>query len=759
MNQTDTASVRPRGLRWRLADVSLRFKLYVALGVSILGLLVIAGVTVSISVVNQRLVDRTLMRQRQLSDLASAINNDLLTVQNQAFEFYDTWDSTGFENRDQGGFARAREVYVTPLQEQIDQIRDNVIAIEQLEPDEHTRTILARITSSMDAYETSLLEMSDHMENMGFYYSGEAGQMREVMGELQALLDDADMGSLKAAALEIRRQEKNFFLYSDFASARIVQELIGQFGEQIAAVDDDQLSPEEKARLDYLLEDYHDRFLAAANYFRLLDQSRGNLISQSDLTGVLVAGLFERQQVEFDATLEQLRGRQSDITFAVIGLALIAFFVSVSVAYIVADQIVRPVQMLGEAAGRLGAGDLNVRAPVRSRDEIGATAVAFNLMADRLRESLTGLEQRVADRTRELEQRSVYLEAAAEVGRAATSILETDRLIRQVVDLIRNRFGFYYVGLFLVEGAGEWAVLRAGTGEFGQMMLAREHRLAVGGDSMIGQCVSRDEARIALDVGEEAARFDNPLLPDTRSELALPLRSRGRVVGAMSVQSVEEAAFDAASIAGLQTMADQVAVALDNARLFADAQAALETARSAYSEMSREAWGKLLRAQPDMAYRSDERGVSSARDVWRPEMERALREGGAVQGDVTAGGEFPLAIPIKVRGDVIGVLDTHKPGGADAWLPKEIALLETLAEQLGVALEGARLYDDAQRRATRERLVSEITDRMRRATDVEGIVQAAVDELFSVLGTSRVFVQLESPQGAEMMGRGDEVAV
>ncbi|HEY71712.1 MAG TPA: GAF domain-containing protein [Thermoflexia bacterium] len=748
MNRTDTASVRPRGLKWRLADVSLRFKLYVALGVSILGLLVIAGVTVSTSVVNQRLVDRTLTRQRQLADLASAINNDLLTVQNQAFEFYDTWDSTGFEASGQGGFEAARRAYVTPLREQIDRIRDNIAAIEQLEPDESTRAVLASIASNVDAYETSLLEMSDHMENLGFYYSGEAGQTRAAMGELQALLDDAGLESLKATTLEIRRQEKNFFLYSDLASARIVQEWIGQFGEQIAAIDDDQLSSEDRARLDYLIERYLDHFLAAANHFSLLDQSRGNLISQSDLTGVLVTDLFEQQQIEFDATLEQLRGRQSNITFVVIGLALIAFFVSVSVAYIVADQIVRPVQMLGEAAERLGAGDLDVRAAVRGQDEIGATAAAFNFMADRLRDLLTGLERRVADRTRALEQRSSYLEASAEVGRAATSILETDQLIRQVVDLIRDRFGLYYVGLFLVDEAGEWAALRAGTGEFGQMMLAREHRLAVGGDSMIGQCVSRDEARIALDVGEEAARFDNPLLPDTRSELALPLRSRGRVVGAMSVQSVEESAFDEAAIAVLQTMADQVAVALDNARLFAEAQAAVDAARSAYGEMSREAWSKLLRAQPDMAYRSDERGVARAEGVWRPEMERALREGETMLGDGD-GERRPLAIPIKVRGDVIGVLDTYKPGGADEWMPEEVALLETLADQLGTALESARLYGDAQRSAARERLVSEITDRMRRAADVEGIVQAAVDELFSVLGTSRAFVRLTSPDQRE----------
>jgi anti-anti-sigma regulatory factor/putative methionine-R-sulfoxide reductase with GAF domain len=174
-----------------------------------------------------------------------------------------------------------------------------------------------------------------------------------------------------------------------------------------------------------------------------------------------------------------------------------------------------------------------------------------------------------------LRDRNVQLQAVAEVGQVASSILDVEALIRQSVDLIREHFNLYYVGLFLLDEAEAWAVLRAGTGEAGAQMLAQNHRLKVGGASMIGQCVALSEARIALDVGREAVRFDNPALPETRSEMALPLRSRGRVLGALSIQSVEEAAFDDASIAIYQTMADQLAVAIDNAGVYTSLQAEL----------------------------------------------------------------------------------------------------------------------------------------------------------------------------------------
>ncbi|MFL7792056.1 MAG: substrate-binding domain-containing protein, partial [Anaerolineae bacterium] len=184
----------------------------------------------------------------------------------------------------------------------------------------------------------------------------------------------------------------------------------------------------------------------------------------------------------------------------------------------------------------------------------------------------------LVQRTREY---AVRLRTAADVSRTVSSILDPSELIQQVVDLVQERFELYYAGLFLVDEAGprdasngKWAVLRSGTGEAGRQMLAQGHRLEIGGESMIGWCIANKQARIALDVGQDAVHFDNPFLPETRSELALPLITRGQVIGALTIQSMQEAAFSDEDIAVLQTMADQLANVIQNARLFEEQQRA-----------------------------------------------------------------------------------------------------------------------------------------------------------------------------------------
>jgi CheY-like chemotaxis protein/DNA-binding LacI/PurR family transcriptional regulator len=171
-----------------------------------------------------------------------------------------------------------------------------------------------------------------------------------------------------------------------------------------------------------------------------------------------------------------------------------------------------------------------------------------------------------------VQERAVQLQAAADVSRATSSVLDPTGLMQQAVDLVRDRFDLYYAGLFLTDEARRSAVLQAGTGEAGQQMLARGHQLELGGDSMIGRCIDQQKALTALDTGVDAVRFNNPLLPDTRSELALPLISRGQAIGAMTVQSAHPAAFTAEDITVLQTMADQLANAIANTQLFEQTQ-------------------------------------------------------------------------------------------------------------------------------------------------------------------------------------------
>ncbi len=350
------------------------------------------------------------------------------------------------------------------------------------------------------------------------------------------------------------------------------------------------------------------------------------------------------------------------------------------------------------------------------------------------------LEQRVADRTRDLERRARYLETTARVARDTSLVLKLEDLLTGVVTLVSEQFGFYHAGIFLLDPAGEWAVLQAASSEGGRRMLAGGHRLRVGEEGIVGYVTGRGEPRIALDVGADAVFFDNPYLPDTRSEMALPLWARGEIIGALDVQSKEPQAFGDEDVAVLQTLADQVAMAIGNARLFQRAQESLEAERRAYGKTSREAWGELLRAQPDLGFLSDRQGIFPVGDLWESQMELVLRTGEATPGDRDG---RTMAIPIKVRGQVIGVVDAQKPGESNEWTAEEVALMGTLAEQLGIALESARLYQDTQRRAERERLTGQVASRMRETLDVDSVLKTAVREIGQALQLHDMSIRLE----------------
>ncbi len=426
-------------------------------------------------------------------------------------------------------------------------------------------------------------------------------------------------------------------------------------------------------------------------------------------------------------------------------IAWSASIVSVIVLGVLASlairQALRPIGSLTNTATAIATGDLSHIAPVESEDEIGILADVFNSMTAQLREHIGSLEQRVTERTRDLERRTHYLEASAQVAHATAATLDPQQLLEQVVSLISEYFGFYHAGIFLLDANREWAVLQAASSEGGQRMLARNHRLRVGRVGIVGYVTGRGEHRIALDVGEDAVYFDNPDMPETRSEMALPLRVRGEIIGALDVQSKEAEAFSEEDVSVLQTLADQVAMAISNARLFQQAQESLAAERRAYGIQSREAWGEMLRARSTPGYRCDASGIT-------PVTGRSTVYGSDAEDLPT------VEIPVTVHGgQVIGAISARKPGNAGEWTTDEVSLLETLTEQLNVALESARLHQDTQRRATRERLIGDVTARIRETLDMETMLKTAAQEVRQALDLPEVVIRL-TPRAADGDGDG-----
>jgi GAF domain-containing protein len=269
-------------------------------------------------------------------------------------------------------------------------------------------------------------------------------------------------------------------------------------------------------------------------------------------------------------------------------------------------------------------------------------------------------------------------------------------------------------------------------------MLEQGHRIKMG-EGMIGWCVANSRARIALDSGLDAVRFDNPELPETRSEGAIPLRSRDKVLGAITVQSNRPSAFDENIITVLQTMADQIAVALDNAELISQAETSLEAERRAFGELSQQAWLKMLEQTEWGVIASDTYDVQTSKEKWAPEMRQTT-----YAGQITQHGNETIHIPIILRGQTLGVVRLRKQEGAGVWSNEEIELMDTLVDQLETALEAARLYSGTQIQAERERLTHEITDKLHRSLDIDTLMQTLLQEISAALGASGAYVQLST---------------
>ncbi|MCC6499046.1 MAG: GAF domain-containing protein [Anaerolineales bacterium] len=443
--------------------------------------------------------------------------------------------------------------------------------------------------------------------------------------------------------------------------------------------------------------------------------------------------------------LEQALLPVENQTRATISISMLVLALAVLFGYLVSQRLASPIVNLTHVTSQIAQGDLKVRANSQTQDEIGALSDSFNRMTDQLQETLNSLENRVAERTTDLEQarlqsekRARDLQSISEISRIISSEQRLDILLPLITRLVSEKFDFYHAGIFLTDETRQSVALQAANSEGGQRMLNRSHRLELG-TGIVGNVAQTGTARVTRDVGADAVFFDNPDLPATRSEMAIPLNARGTTIGVLDVQSAKPGEFTDNIVNTLGILGDQIAIAIENARLFSRTQQALAEAQTLYSQYLQKEWKAFRGKTSNVGYHQSTLGGKPLETPMESTgIKQALQHGEVVLGGSDANTEPAVIVPIKLRGETIGVLNIKASSKNYAWSKDEINMIESVSERLALALENARLFEETNRRAERERIVSEITGKIRSVNDPQTMIQTALEELRNALGASRI---------------------
>ena len=457
----------------------------------------------------------------------------------------------------------------------------------------------------------------------------------------------------------------------------------------------------------------------------------------------LVVPVAELQTAILSARNETQQQIQSAARFAVtLLIVLLVFAVAVSLG--LGRAIAAPIQRLTQVASQVAAGDLTVQASATTSDEIGTLASAFNTMTFRLREALEELEKRVEERTVELslanernERRAKQFEAIAHIARTISSTRDLDVLLSQITTVINQEFGFYHVGIFLLDTAEEYAVLSAANSEGGQRMLDRGHRLKVGETGLVGFVTGTGKPRVALDTGADAVFFNNPDLPQTRSEIALPLHVGDEIIGALDVQSTEPNAFLQEDINILSTLADQVSIAIQNAQQFEATRKALSESEVLSRQFVQAGWQQFTKSRNLLGIRHTGARASLLHRQNGKEKQEDLFDGSPAQRNTRGSA---LSLPIKLRGEVIGSVDVRTPDSRP-WDQDELEIVTAIIERAALAMENARLLAESQKRAAKERIIGEISSKISMQSEINELLKTAAQELGRNLPGAEIAIQ------------------
>lgn len=390
----------------------------------------------------------------------------------------------------------------------------------------------------------------------------------------------------------------------------------------------------------------------------------------------------------------------------------------------------------------------------------------------------------------EMQKRAYQVQTTAEIARDITGTLNIDELLAKVVNLVRDRFGFYHASIFLLDSERQYAVLRESTGEAGRIMKERGHRLAVGSRSIVGQATLRGEAVIVDDVTQDPTHLPNPLLPDTRAELAIPLKFASEVIGALDVQSTQPNIFTDEDIEILGILADQLAAAIHNAELYEKAQDLISrhrllnrinligTSTQTLNEALMEIVNQLIDLQIADAVNIRllnpagqlELAVMNGYGVKKPALIIGADEGlqgaclaerrGLRVGDVSEDprcielGEDThsvMAIPLLFGDEPLGVI-TFEARTTYAFGDNDLEVMTSLANNLSGVIMSWRLVQQVSQQVERQKLLFEATSRIRRSMDISEILKTSVVETVRILGARRAQIRLTLSEGAVKPG-------
>jgi GAF domain-containing protein len=377
-----------------------------------------------------------------------------------------------------------------------------------------------------------------------------------------------------------------------------------------------------------------------------------------------------------------------------------------------------------------------------------------------LRELQTSLEERVAARTNDLEASKLLsekytksLEAVAEISHSMASIQEIDELLPTIVHLISERYRFYHVGIYLIDEAGEYAVLSAASSEGGQHMLESQQKLRVEPSSLVGFAASRGRSRVASNVDQDTSYLAVSDLPDTKSEAVFPLQAGVQIIGVLDVQSAQPDAFTGDEVNILNTLANQVAISIQNVRSFGETRRALAESERIYQQFVQQGWGRIVKGKPVLGYKYSQDGLNPVETASTTEPVRPnTKSPSANQQDQSD----TLSIPIKLRDQTIGTMRVHSTRPLREWDQDELAMVQATAERAALALENARLLEDSQHRAAKERLIGEISSKISASVDLDNIMQTAAKELGLAISDSEVVVRFQA-QESEQQKEQDHV--